>query len=83
MSASLLHLLQVAVRPLSGDIAMDMRCPLQREEHLVWIENRLAQQMWTQVAKRDANFGLWSGEGPLTEPTKKFHQRLVTEGRVQ
>lgn len=46
MSASLLHLLQVDVRPvapvvwlqrqiegdpLSGDVTMDMRCPLQRE----------------------------------------------------
>ena len=53
MSASLLHLLQVDVRPvapavwlrhqiegdsLSGDVTIDMRCRLQREENLVWIE---------------------------------------------
>ena len=55
MSARVLRLLRVDVRlvatvvwlrcqvegdPLSGDIAMDMRCPLQREENLAWIENR-------------------------------------------
>ena len=62
---------------------MDMRCLLQREENLTWIENRLAQRMWSQVAKHDANFGLWSGEPPLMEPTKKFHQKLLAEGRVQ
>ena len=62
---------------------MVMRCPLQREDNLTWIENRLAQRMWSQVAKHDANSGLWSGEAPLMGPTKKLHQKLRGEGRVQ
>ena len=57
MSASILHLIQLHVMPVSatkwfrrqeeGDptsdlITMDMHCPVDREEHLLWIENRLA-----------------------------------------
>ena len=62
---------------------MDMRCPLQREDHLQWIEDRLAEHMWTHVATHEANSGLWSGEGPLMEPTKRVHRRLLAEGRIQ
>lgn len=98
MSTSILHLPQLMVRPVSpavwlrqrvegdpssGVIEMDMRCPLQREEHLQWIEDRLAEHMWTHVATHEANSGLWSGEGPLMEPTKKIHHRLMVEGRIQ
>ena len=39
--------------------------------------------MWSQVAKGEANSGLWSGVPPIMEPTKKFHQKLLAEGRVQ
>ena len=66
MSASILHLLQLEIRPISpttwlrhrvesdassGDVTMDMRCPSQREEHLQWIEDRLAQAMWSSVTE--------------------------------
>ena len=68
---------------MSGDVTMGTRCPLQREENLAWIENRLAQRMWSQVAKHDANSGLWSGEAPLIDLTKKLHRKLLAEGRVQ
>ena len=97
MSASILHL-QLEVRPISpttwlrhriegdatsGDILMDMRCPIQREEHLQWIEDRLAEAMWSSVIEHEANSGLWGGEAPLIEPTRKIHQKLLTEGRIQ
>ena len=37
---------------------LDMNCPLQREEHLAWIEGLLAERMWKNVAKLEANSGL-------------------------
>ena len=101
MSASIVHLLHLGVRPVSPAVwfrigvdhvedaspgierRLDMRCPLQREEHLSWIENRLAEKMWLEVAKHDANSGLWTGEPPILEPTKKIHQKLFADGKVQ
>ena len=61
---------------------MDMRCPIQREEHLQWIEDRLAQGMWCSVTDHEANSSLWEGEPPLIEPTRNIHQKMLAEGRV-
>lgn len=68
---------------ISGDVVMDMRCPIQREEHLQWVEDRLAEEMWSNVTKYEANSGLWGGEAPLMEPTRKIHQKSLAEGRIQ
>ena len=72
MSASILHLLQLEIRPISpttwlrrriegdttsGDVFMDMRCPIQREEHLQWIEDRLAEAMWSNVTEHEPTVG--------------------------
>ena len=62
---------------------LDMRCPLQREEHLAWVESRLAEKMGKGVAEHEANTGLWTGEPPILEPTKKVHQKLLADGKVQ
>ena len=101
MSASIVHLLQLGIRPVAPAVwfrtavehvedassgterRLDMRCPLQREEHLSWIESRLAEKMWKEVAEHDANSGLWPGEPPILEPTKKMHQKLQADGKVQ
>ena len=61
---------------------LDMNCPLGREEHLAWIEGRLAERMWKNVAKHEANAGLWTKEPPILEPTKKVHRKLLAEGKV-
>ena len=60
MSASILHLIQLHVVPASATrwfrrrdeqnpdsdiVTMDMRCPIDREAHLQWIEWRLSQDM--------------------------------------
>ena len=70
MSASILHLIQLHVIPVfatkwfrrqeEGDstsdlIAMDMHIPIDRGEHLIWIENRLAQEVWGHVSSHEAN----------------------------
>ena len=39
--------------------------------------------MWNNVTKHEANSGLWSGEAPLMEPTRKIHHKLLAEGRIQ
>ena len=62
---------------------MDMRCPIQREERLQWIEDRLAEAMWSDVTEHEVNNGLWSGEALLIEPTRKIHQKLLADGRIQ
>ena len=62
---------------------LDMRCPLRREENLSWIESGLPERMWSDVAEHHANSGLWTGEPPILEPTKKFHQKLLADGKVQ
>ena len=61
---------------------MDMRCPIQREEHLQWIDGRLTQGMWCSVTEHEANSGLWQREPPLIEPTRKIHQKMLAEGRI-
>ena len=97
MSASILHLLQLHIKPSSpttwlrhriegdassGEVTIDMRCPIQRGEHLQWIEDRLAQAMWSSVTDHEANSGLWKGEPPFIEPTRKIHQKMLADGRV-
>ena len=61
---------------------MDVRCPILREEHLRWIEDRLAQAMWRAVTDHEASSGLWKGEPPVIEPTRKIHQKMLADGRV-
>ena len=39
--------------------------------------------MWSNVTEHEANNGLWSGEAPLIEPTRKIHQKLMADGRIQ
>ena len=97
MSASILHLLQHLIRPVapavwlrhrvegdpaSGDFGIDMRCRLHREEHLQWIEDRLAQAMWSSVTEHEAKSGLWSDEPPLIEPTRTINQKMLPNGKA-
>lgn len=39
--------------------------------------------MWSIVIEHEANSGLWWNEPPLFGPTKKIHQRMVADGRIQ
>ena len=39
--------------------------------------------MWSSVTEHEANSGRWGGEPPLIEPTRKIHQQLLADGRVQ
>ena len=48
-----------------------------------WIEGRLAERMWKNVAEHEANSGLWANEPPILEPTKKIHRKLLAEGKIQ
>ena len=43
----------------------------------------MAETMWKNVAKHEANLGLWTNEPPILEPTKKVHRKLLAEGKVQ
>ena len=49
---------------------MDMANPVDRANHLRWIKNRLAQQMWQNVTPHPANGGLWHGEAADLTRTK-------------
>ena len=97
-SVFILHLLQLLAAPTSanrwlrhrfeggatfGNIVMDMRCPIQRESHLHWIEERLTQGMWSSITDHEANSGLWYNEPPLVEPTPKIHQKILADGGIQ
>ena len=39
--------------------------------------------MWLHVAPHEANSGIWWNEPPCFGPTKKIHQRMLADGRIQ
>ena len=96
MSATLLHLIQLKIRPINpstwyrGDsdnildtpIRMDMADEMDRETNMQWIKNRLAKHMWESVTAHPANGGLWDGEAADFQRTKNIHQRLLANGQV-
>ena len=99
MSATLLWLMQLHVRPVrprmwlrradeddpsSSLITMNMKCPLDRESHLKWTEDRLTNEMWANLSTPEANGGLGGGRGGGgLGPTKKLDQRMMANGQAQ
>lgn len=66
----------------STKVTMNMKCPVDREIHLRWIEETLTKELWATVSAHEANGGLGEGEPDLA-PTKKLHQRMLADGQVR
>lgn len=64
-------------------IIMSMKCPVGREAHVRWVEERPTQEMWQNVTPHEANSGLRHGEGPLFGPTLRIHHSMLANGNVQ
>ena len=62
---------------------MDLRNPVDRAQHLQWIKNRLAQELWENVTPHQANGGLWDGEPADFARTKAIRHRLLANGKIE
>ena len=56
---------------------------IDRGNNILWIKNRLAQQMWQHVIPHPANGGLWNGEAADFSRTKAIHHKLLADGKIE
>ena len=63
---------QVEDDPTSDVVFMGMRCPVDREAHLFWMEGRLSQEMWSKVVEHEANSGLWWNEPHCSARPRRY-----------
>ena len=96
MTATILHLLQLHIRPVGPSlwyrgntdnqsdtpIRMEMGNSVDRRQHLQWIKIRLSQELLQNVTPHPANGGLWDGEPPDFARTKAIHHRLLANGKT-